>query len=441
MANLFDSLIPNDVAQRNFAADFSGVTPLDGVEVTPSGGRQSLIPQSQPQPMDQMLMPQSQGAPGQMMDQPSYQAPQNYDNSQARDALTSSILGMHGTGGSPNPGMYGLLPQHLQHGTLRNVLGALGDALLVGSGHTATYGPRMERQMLGQAMAGVDPTDRASVYAAAQRMAATGTPEGVQAAEQLMNHWDTNQTHQDTARQTDEYHQQRLQAQRESLYNRYYPMATADLARATNEEDYQARLSRWQARIHASDPTADVNDVLGVPEHFGDLEATAGMTGAQITHDETARRGQDIGTGDRAAQRRVSMRDTDVNAGSRIAASRISAGAHVSAAAIGAGRPSAPGFNEDYINRRRNGEPTTPEEDALFNHNTHVSQGRGRRAPPGAASPAPASAPAANPQGYAPHGHGATVADAIYLRDHPHLAAAYDARFGRGAAARALGHH
>jgi hypothetical protein len=42
-------------------------------------------------------------------------------------------------GGGGNPGIYGLLPPNLQHGTLRNILGAIGDAFLVGSGREPTY--------------------------------------------------------------------------------------------------------------------------------------------------------------------------------------------------------------------------------------------------------------------------------------------------------------
>ncbi len=42
-------------------------------------------------------------------------------------------------GDDGNPGIYGLLPPNLQHGTLRNILGAIGDAFLVGSGREPTY--------------------------------------------------------------------------------------------------------------------------------------------------------------------------------------------------------------------------------------------------------------------------------------------------------------
>lgn len=104
-----------------------------------------------------------------------------YDNSKDIDAIRAAADSRPTRGGSANPGIWGLLPENIQHGTFRNILGAIGDAMLVGAGRDAEYGPRMERQQVGDAMAGYqnDPD------AAANRIAATGAPGAIVAAKDV----------------------------------------------------------------------------------------------------------------------------------------------------------------------------------------------------------------------------------------------------------------
>lgn len=66
-------------------------------------------------------------------------------------------------------------------GTLRNVLGTLGDAFLIQAGHQPIHGPQADREREGQAMAGFqdDPA------AAANRMALTGSPGAVDDAQKM----------------------------------------------------------------------------------------------------------------------------------------------------------------------------------------------------------------------------------------------------------------
>src|ERR1700761_322281 len=108
----------------------------------------------------------------------------NYDNSAQVAALRQAVQNDYAPPGgynSKDSGLYGLLPQGLQHGTLRSILGHLGDAFLVGTGHQAIYQPRADRLAEGNAMAGYDQNPEAAI----QRLAATGAPDAMKDADQL----------------------------------------------------------------------------------------------------------------------------------------------------------------------------------------------------------------------------------------------------------------
>jgi len=110
--------------------------------------------------------------------------PRNYNNMRALKGVQEALSAEpKPEGGSVNPGIYGLLPENVQHGTLRNVLGALGDAFLVGSGRDAVYRPRMERQQIANAMAGFE-TNPAM---AASRIAGTAAPGASDIAQKMFD--------------------------------------------------------------------------------------------------------------------------------------------------------------------------------------------------------------------------------------------------------------
>lgn len=312
----------------------------------------------------------------------------NYNNTRQAGALNDAMSQLPPSrGGSANPGIYGILPQKLQHGNLRNVLGAIGDAFLVQGGAKASYGPRMANQEVGSALAGYDPNDPASVQAAIQRVAATGSPESQEMVAKLQASYAAAQSRKTQMEQTAEYHNGTLEAKRENLYNRMYATATGDLGRAKDAEDYARRLARWDQRIKAIDPEMDAVTALGVPSDFDpdQVSSTMGMTSNQTTQ-----------SSDRGLQRETSRRNTDVNAGARIQAAGISAGAHVEGANISANRPSSAQMLEGLVSKMNNGETLTPAEQSVFNRLTHVSQGRGRSSLPAGLTPG-GSKPTAKP--------------------------------------------
>lgn len=377
MAGILDALIPQ---QQQDIPHLNDAPTVDELAVT-------APPRANP--MDQMLMqapptdpgPLQSGAPSPQMDgPPDPGAPQtqtppglNYNNTGAAQAVGNALQD-EGTprGGSANPGVYGLLPQNLQHGTLRNILGALGDAFLQGGGGNAVYRPRMEQQAIGQAMAGMDINDPQSVAAAVQRVAGTGSPGSVEMADKIQQQAVQAQMRREALAQTGIWRQQQIDAKNDGMYNRMYAAATGDLGRATSAEDYAARLARWDARVKAIDPKADAISALGVPGEYDPTQVNSqmGTTSNQQQLSTDRRRGQDM-TQDNSRHRDAAI----------LGSAGMGASSRIGSATISANRPDEATFQDNYINRRRAGQQTTPEEDARFLHDTHVSNNSRRRPP------------------------------------------------------------
>lgn len=427
MASILDTLIPQQQQDIPHLNDPPSVDEL-AVNAPPRAN-----------PMDQILMqapstdpgPLQSGTPNPQMDGPpdpgvpQTQTPprMNYNNTGAVRAVGNALQD-EGTpsGGSANPGVYGLLPQKLQHGTLRNILGALGDAFLQGGGGNAVYRPRMEQQAIGQAMAGMDINDPQSVAAAVQRVAGTGSPGSAEMADKIQQQAVQAQMRREALAQTGIWRQQQIDAKNDGMYNRMYAAATGDLGRATSAADYATRLARWDARVKAIDPKADAISALGVPAEYdpGQVNAAMGTTSNQQQQSSDRRRGQDMTQQNSQGRDNAILRSAGASASSRIGAANISAN-----------RPDEATFQDSYIQRRRAGQSTTPEEDARFLHDTHVSNSSRRRPPASVAiNPPPSGAPVV------------TNGDVAYLRsnDTPQNRARFEHHFGAGAARKYLGH-
>lgn len=349
-------------------------------------------------------------------------ASMNYNNSDDVAAVRSANAANAPQGGMANPGVYGLLPQGLQHGTLRNVLGALGDAFLTGANKPTEYEPRMQRQEIGNAMAGYNPEDPDSVRAAASRVAATGATGAPEMADKLQQQAEQAALRRATIEQTGVYRQSLTQSRNDNLFNRMYPLAAADLSQATDAADYAARKARWDQRIHMIDPSMDATAALGLPGEYipNALTSTAGMNNNQVNQHQDRLTGQASG-----------RRNTDVRAAATIRAAGIGAGSRVDSANINANKET-PILRREYLSGKADkaarglGPPLDAGEQREFDHDTQVS--RNSRRPTSSAATAPA----------APSGPGAS--DAAYLKAHPELRAQFDSHFGHGAAAKILGH-
>lgn len=388
-------------------------TDLSGLVVTPPV-RQGDAPVQQMQLAD----PNTQFQPGLNYVPPGPGASQgaqpnqlNYNNS-AQSGAVQDALTSEGTpqGGSANPGIYGLLPQGLQHGTLRNVLGALGDAFLVQAGHAPTYGPRMEQQKIGQAMAGYNPNDPDSVQAAIQRVAATGSPGAAEMADRMQKNASEIALRKQLMEQNNAYRQSMTDNRNDNALQRMTPLIGGMVAGATDKASYTSAYQRAEAIAQRIGPQYHASDfgLVDPQDWTPGATATAGLTHNNL-----------LVSGDKAAQRQVSMRNTNVNAASR-----------VQAAGISAGRPQDAAILQNLIAKQNSGQALTPAEQAAFNHFTQVSKG-GRSLPPGLV----VGGGAAAPPGGAPQ-----ASDVNYLRAHPQFRAQFDHHFGAGASNRYLGH-
>lgn len=371
-------------------------------------------PRAGSNPMLDMLPLQSsnadlQQAPnGVQMDSPPAGAPQdttppglNYNNSGAVNAVQQALSGAPPRGGMANPGVYGLLPAHLQHGTLRNVLGALGDAFLVGSNRQAQYEPRMQRQELGNAMAGLDMNDPQSVSAAIQRIAGTGATGAPEMADRIMQQSENAALRKAVMEQTGQYRQAQTDSRHDSALARMTPYIGGMVAGAKDQASYAAAYQRAEAIAQRIGPDYHASDfgLVDPQDWTPGSTATAGMTANNVQT-----------SGDRGAQRDVSVANNIRTNASRERSASISGGAHIAAstgaASISISRPS------DTIRRQQLGPKidagtATPSEQQEWAHLTQVS-GRGHRALPAGVAPG----------GGAPHASGGFQEGRVYKDAH-----------------------
>lgn len=325
-----------------------------------SFGDQQLISGVDANPQFAQPTPQTRDTPG-----------INYNNRGTLDAVQSANAQDAPNGGAN--GLYGILPKSFQHGTLRNILGHLGDAMLVTSGMQPTYEPYLERQALGNAMAGIDFNDPASIQAGLARMAATGAPGaseealkmgeiGETSALRKAQMENTNQWRLDREADLQHYRDQETANRNQMRYQQMYGFAVQDLKSAKNAADYQARVANWNARLKQIDPKADVVSAFGVPDTYDPtyFNGTSGLTANQATQSQ-----------DRANTVAAGERNTDVRAGAQVRSAGINAGGHVAAAQVSANRPSQANLDEQYINSLPPGERAAARARNFAAHNSN----------------------------------------------------------------------
>lgn len=397
----------------------------DDVVVQASRRPQTQTPSANAAPLTQGLQ-----APDTNMDMGTLQSPQapslNYDNSRAVAAVQAANSASPAQGGSANPGLYGLLPSNLQHGTLRNVLGALGDAFLVQAGHDPEYANNMSRQASGNAIAGMDMNDPQSVQAATQRLAATGSPDAMKQADQLQSQAENMQMRKAQMDYNNIQRQQMNQIRYSGQYQNIGQKASGQIATATGAT-YPALYAQLDRRVKQLDPNMDAASALDIPapEDFQEgALAHYGQSGNNVQQSADRERGQDLG-----------VQNTNTRAGAVVTAANIGANQRGNSSAAATAKPTDATIMQGLIDKQNRGEALSPAEQQWFTSKTPPpSRGRGNR---------PAliggGAPVANhaPQGGSPV---VTNRDVSYLKSHPEARAQFEAHFGKGAAAKYLGH-
>lgn len=354
--------------------------------------------------------------------------PINYDNSADVSAAQDSMAkanqsaGQHPTGyaqgGGDNPGIFGLLPQHIQHGTLRNVLGALGDAFLVGSGHQAQYGPRMQRQQLGNAMAGLDINDPDSVRAAATRMAVSGVPDGAEQAQKLFEQSAQIQLRKQIQEQTNQYHGAQIQARQDGAIQRMTPLVGGMIQGAKDKADYTARYARADAMAKRISPDASAAD-FGLPdpeEWTPGMTATTGATTGQVMHQDTSNQSIQERRDAAAQASQDRRRGQDMTS----ASSHYSTNHRTSQARL----PTAGSIDAQIMAKLNAGQPLGLGEQQYWDHKMKGSKTRQIPAGlqvQGGGQPKPAAT-----------GPVVTNGDVAYVKAHPEMKQQFEAHFGPG---------
>lgn len=313
---------PDDMAPPSQAPQQSDPTQVSGVTVAPDPSTQQGINYSAPD------IQASQNNLKAAMQSPSMQAP----------------------GGSANPGVWGLLPQGMQHGTLRNVLGALGDAFLVGSGHQAQYTPRMERQQEGLAMASYP--DHPEISRGLLGM--TGAPDSIKDVIGLQENQNNVDLHKDQLASQTQYRQDRQDAinannasldaarkataanQTSTQIRQLIPQVTGRANTSQNLGEYTTKWQQADALAKHLDPTSDATKAFGLvaPEMWSP-GMQQGLTAEQ----------QQL-TADKASGRDTTQRGQDLNYKGKIGSASISAGQRSATAAKGMGERDAGLLNQ-----------------------------------------------------------------------------------------------
>lgn len=255
--------------------------------------------------------------------------------------LANATQADQGTPASPQPGNlnYGGIPGALgAHGTLGSLLGHLGDAFLIGSGRTPFHVAQAQQQQLAQASVGSETDPRA----AAARVAATGVPGAEEASQKLIDEANQQDLRKQVQQQNFQYQQSRIAEQTDNTIARRAPAAQGFVQGASDAATYAKKYALLDAQVKGIDPQRSAADAYGIPTP--DQWQPGMMNGVGMTSNQ-----QQVSS-DKGASRQVSMRDTDVNAGSRIGAANINAGAHVQGAQISAGaHPTATGLVEQIM--------------------------------------------------------------------------------------------
>lgn len=277
-----------------------------------------------------------------------------------------------------SPGLYGLLPEKMQHGALRNTLGALGDAFLVQGGHDPRYSQRTDRQKLSEAMQGYNFSDPDSVQQTIQQIIKTGTPGSIELATELQKLYEGTSLRKQVQEQNNAYHQDMTDNRQLTTLQRMGQGLSGMIANAKTPEQYASIYNRAEIMAQRVNPRLHASDLglLDPQDWSPELTAGYGMTGNNVQQ-----------SADRGAGRETSERNTDVNANSRITAANISGGTRIGAANISASKPTTATMMQQLVQKQNSGQPLTPAEKAFFDKNTHVSDGKGRSLPAGLAVP------------------------------------------------------
>lgn len=244
--------------------------------------------------------------------------PEAYDNSTALNALRG-VNASHNSADNATGSGEGLANILHTKGTLRSILGTLGDAFLISGGREPLNAQSIYRQQIADASAGFQDNP----MLAAGRIAQTGAPDSMKIADQLYTQATNQQLKQATLENANTYKQQTINARRDTQIERMKPQLYGILNKSKDANDYADRASGALAALRRVDPTIQTLSDVGISDEW-DPDVKGGMTAGQVDRSDqtTANRDQkgDIAARSDATRNRIANQSNST-ANARIGAS------------------------------------------------------------------------------------------------------------------------
>lgn len=295
-----------------------------------------------------------------------------YDNTPELAALGKVQASYpQGGGNGSGLGLSNMIPDAMPGaGTLRNILGTLGDAFLIQSGHPPIHAQQNYNRQVANASAGFENDP----MGAASRIANTGAPGSFDDAQKLYTNAQTEQLKKATLDNTMEYRNS-VMADRTQNHEAAQNVAQAKLDQgvqsrmaaiiaAAGNDPKKFAVARSQAASLGSKYVKGFDPDRDLPGSVDEVSAGAGMTAPQYQRNVTSNASIDERADASAARNATTRRGQDMTAGS--SANRTSA--------------STAGQLLDLRTKQNRGIPLTPAEQQTWDKGTHIAQSGGARA-------------------------------------------------------------
>lgn len=204
-------------------------------------------------------------------------------------------------------GLFGFLPERIQQGRFRDVLGAIGDGILIGGGHKPIYGPRQEQLQMGQALLGYDQNPEEALI----RLMQTGAPGAVELGQKGLQALETREQKAAQQEVLNNYRQQQIDLKRYQAAQQLQPYLRSIMSTVKDDESYANAWNRISNMMTRMGIKADATEVFGIPGPNDYEEGILESLGLKANEIQISR--------DKAAQRAEQRYSTDARSASQAA--------------------------------------------------------------------------------------------------------------------------
>lgn len=264
MANILNMLLASMAGQQP--------TDVEGITVMPA--RQAVAPTQAP------VTPPA----------PPAQNPFTSDYLQAASQAQQAQGQLPRISGGTDAGLFGFLPERMQQGRLRDIIGAIGDGLLIEGGHKPIYAPRKESRQMGQALIGYDSNPEQALL----RLAQTGTPDAIKLAQEGLQNLETREQKAIQQEQLNNYRQQQMDLKRFQSAQQLTPYLRSIMADVKDADGYSKAWDRMSQMLSRMSIKADATEVFGIPgpnDYEEGMLENLGLKAADILRAQTTREG------------------------------------------------------------------------------------------------------------------------------------------------------